>query len=81
MNQKGNIHILFVVFSTYRLLLKILIRNLWFGETIKEAIDSPRIHHQLFPMTFQYEKGFPLVKKKLKKKTAVDLIDIDPITI
>ncbi|EFX69499.1 hypothetical protein DAPPUDRAFT_258510 [Daphnia pulex] len=35
-----------------------IIRNLWFGETIKEAIDSPRIHHQLFPMNFQYEKGF-----------------------
>ena len=36
-----------------------MIRNLWFGETIKEAIDSMRIHHQLFPMTFQYESDFP----------------------
>ncbi|XP_046440696.1 scoloptoxin SSD14-like isoform X1 [Daphnia pulex] len=37
-----------------------IIRNLWFGETIKEAIDSPRMHHQLFPMNFQYENGFPM---------------------
>ena len=42
-------------------ILQSIIRNLWFGETIKEAIDSPRIHHQLFPMKFQYEKGFPSV--------------------
>ena len=39
-----------------------LIRNLWFGENIKEAIDSYRIHHQLMPMNFQYESGFPKVK-------------------
>ncbi|XP_046644963.1 scoloptoxin SSD14-like isoform X2 [Daphnia pulicaria] len=37
-----------------------IIRNLWFDETIKEAIDSPRMHHQLFPMNFQYENGFPM---------------------
>jgi len=36
-----------------------MIRNLWFGETIKEAIDSPRFHHQLFPMEFSFERGFP----------------------
>ncbi len=37
-----------------------LVRNLWFGENIKEAIDSYRIHHQLIPMNYQYETGFPL---------------------
>merc|ERR1712071_79637 len=36
-----------------------MIRNLWFGETIKEAIDSPRFHHQLYPMKFSYEDRFP----------------------
>ena len=36
-----------------------LIRNVWFGETIKEAVDSRRMHHQLFPMRLQYEDGFP----------------------
>ncbi|EFX74307.1 hypothetical protein DAPPUDRAFT_57425 [Daphnia pulex] len=36
-----------------------MIRNLWLGEDIKEAIDSPRFHHQLIPMTLNYEKGFP----------------------
>lgn len=38
-----------------------MIRNLWFGEDIKSAIDSPRFHHQLFPMTLNYEEAFPKV--------------------
>ncbi|XP_075221199.1 scoloptoxin SSD14-like isoform X2 [Lycorma delicatula] len=31
--------------------------NLWFGKNIKEAIDEPRIHHQLMPMKITYEYG------------------------
>ncbi|XP_075228170.1 scoloptoxin SSD14-like [Lycorma delicatula] len=31
--------------------------NLWFGKNIKEAIDEPRVHHQLMPMTLMYEYG------------------------
>lgn len=34
-----------------------LIRMLWFGDTIKSAIDAPRIHHQLVPMEVNYEYG------------------------
>jgi gamma-glutamyltranspeptidase len=30
---------------------------LWFSKSIKEAIDAPRFHHQLFPMHLQYEYG------------------------
>lgn len=37
----------------------VAIRNLWFNETIKEAIDAPRIHHQLFPDHVMYQKNFP----------------------
>ncbi|CAG7717359.1 unnamed protein product [Allacma fusca] len=33
----------------------VAIRNLWFNENIKEAIDAPRIHHQLAPMELQHE--------------------------
>ncbi|RXG73058.1 Gamma-glutamyltranspeptidase 1 [Armadillidium vulgare] len=36
----------------------VAIQNLWFGRDIKEAIDSKRLHHQLYPMTLQYESGF-----------------------
>lgn len=45
-----------------------MIRNLWLGEDIKEAIDSPRFHHQLIPMTLNYEKGFPKVWNKERSR-------------
>ena len=44
-------------------------RNLWFGENIKQAIDSQRLHHQLFADEIIYEKKFPQnILKKLKAK-------------
>ncbi|XP_063225549.1 scoloptoxin SSD14-like isoform X4 [Bacillus rossius redtenbacheri] len=35
----------------------VIMRYIWFGNTIKEAVDASRIHHQLFPMEVQYEYG------------------------
>jgi len=32
---------------------------LWMGQTVKEAVDSARIHHQLFPPEVAYEYGVP----------------------
>ncbi|XP_021375081.1 gamma-glutamyltranspeptidase 1-like isoform X2 [Mizuhopecten yessoensis] len=32
---------------------------LWFGDTVKQAVDYPRIHHQLLPPEVSYEQGFP----------------------
>ena len=42
--------------------LQIIMRVLWFGETIKQAIDAARIHHQLLPPHIYYESAFPEVK-------------------
>ncbi|XP_026736900.1 glutathione hydrolase 1 proenzyme-like isoform X2 [Trichoplusia ni] len=35
----------------------VTIRKLWFGQTIKEAVDEARIHHQITPMHGEYEFG------------------------
>lgn len=37
-------------------------RSLWFEQNIKEAVDAPRIHHQLQPMILEYEYGNTQVK-------------------
>jgi gamma-glutamyltranspeptidase len=39
----------------------ILMRTLYFNETIKDAQDSPRLHNQLQPFYTEYELGFPQV--------------------
>lgn len=44
------------------------------GQTVKEAMDSPRIHHQLFPPEVSYEYGIQKEVidglKKIGHKTA-----------
>ncbi|XP_003424878.1 scoloptoxin SSD14 isoform X1 [Nasonia vitripennis] len=37
----------------------VIARHLWMGNTVKEAVDAPRIHHQLYPMEVSYEYGVP----------------------
>lgn len=32
-----------------------IVRHLYFNETIQQALNAPRIHHQLIPMAVQYE--------------------------
>ncbi|XP_015121814.2 glutathione hydrolase 1 proenzyme [Diachasma alloeum] len=34
-------------------------RHLWMNNTIKEALDASRIHHQVYPMKVAYEYGVP----------------------
>lgn len=38
--------------------LQVLLRYLYFNETVREAVRAPRIHHQLLPMRLSYESGF-----------------------
>ncbi|XP_045536407.1 glutathione hydrolase 1 proenzyme isoform X2 [Papilio machaon] len=37
----------------------VAMRKLWFRQTIKQAVDEARLHHQIFPMNAQYEYGIP----------------------
>ena len=38
---------------------QIALRHLYLGTNVKQAIDSPRLHHQLTPNTLHYQEGFP----------------------
>lgn len=42
---------------THLFISKVIIRVLQFKQNIKEAVDFPRIHHQVFPMEVEYEYG------------------------
>jgi gamma-glutamyltranspeptidase/glutathione hydrolase/leukotriene-C4 hydrolase len=41
---------------------QVAMRNLWFNEDIKTAIDSPRLHSQLLPQEVIAERGFDYVR-------------------
>ncbi|XP_023218596.1 glutathione hydrolase 1 proenzyme-like isoform X2 [Centruroides sculpturatus] len=41
---------------------------LWLNKNVKEAIDMPRVHHQLFPDYISYENNFPeAILRKLEE--------------
>ncbi|CAF1456445.1 unnamed protein product, partial [Didymodactylos carnosus] len=42
-------------------LAQVAMQNLWFNHNIKEAIDAPRVHHQLLPQELLAEEGFDKV--------------------
>ena len=35
---------------------------LYLGQSVKEAVDSRRLHHQLIPMELKYEDGVTKVR-------------------
>ena len=53
--------------------LQVIIRHLFLGLNIKEAIDYPRIHHQLHPMKVDMEVGFSKVKLMLIMRNLMKL--------
>lgn len=36
----------------------VILRHLWFGEDLEQAMQVKRLHHQLYPMAIQYETDF-----------------------
>ena len=36
---------------------QVIFRALYLGQSVKEAVDAPRFHHQLFPMNLGHELG------------------------
>lgn len=38
--------------------------KLWYNKTLKEAVDKPRLYHQLVPMVVQYEYGTTKASQK-----------------
>ncbi|XP_017776646.1 PREDICTED: gamma-glutamyltranspeptidase 1-like isoform X2 [Nicrophorus vespilloides] len=39
----------------------VAIKHIWFGQSLSEALNSKRLHHQLFPMEITLESGFDQV--------------------
>lgn len=53
---------------------KVIIRHLWFGIGLKEAINDKRLHHQLFPMYIEFESVFENVMKRILLKSSLDYL-------
>jgi gamma-glutamyltranspeptidase len=41
----------------------------YLGKNVKEAVDAPRVHHQLFPMNLFYEDGTTTVSTDIRQKS------------
>lgn len=44
--------------SIHYILLQTVINYMWFGRTLAQAVDDPRLHHQLVPMYVQLDRFF-----------------------
>ncbi|XP_066903102.1 glutathione hydrolase 1 proenzyme isoform X3 [Halyomorpha halys] len=79
LDKKGDVHLVtgaaggtHITTSTAQVIMNFL----WFDLTVKQAVDMPRLHHQLFPMALRYEEGIETtllqcarrVGHKLKKR-------------
>ncbi|KFD71377.1 hypothetical protein M514_07140 [Trichuris suis] len=58
----------------------ITMRSLWLNETIKQAMDAPRLHNQLIPEHSYYEELFPQGFVKSLEKRAQNMRSIGIVT-
>ncbi|KAJ6642576.1 Glutathione hydrolase 1 proenzyme, partial [Pseudolycoriella hygida] len=56
-NNFGKVKIVIGAAGGAKIISSALVRVLWLGEDIKQAVDAPRLHHQLLPMILEYEYG------------------------
>jgi hypothetical protein len=61
LKQDKNIKLRKINYKLEKLLKQIAIKALWMGVDLKTAIDSPRVHHQLFPHKAEIESDFSQV--------------------
>ncbi|CAH0564516.1 unnamed protein product [Brassicogethes aeneus] len=53
---------------------QVILRTLWFGENLKEAVDAARIHHQLYPKNADYEYGVLQWTRNFEQNNLVFLV-------
>jgi gamma-glutamyltranspeptidase / glutathione hydrolase / leukotriene-C4 hydrolase len=56
-----------------------VIRHLYMNESLAEAIDARRLHHQLAPMELRYETGFDMnIVNELNQRLGHKIVENKP---
>lgn len=57
---------------------QVTIKHLWFGQSLDQALNGKRLHHQLFPMLLSFENGYnkDIVKGLKSIGHSVEMIDL-----
>jgi gamma-glutamyltranspeptidase / glutathione hydrolase / leukotriene-C4 hydrolase len=56
-----------------------IIRHLYLNESINDAMQTQRLHHQLAPMTIDYEEGFDvaILDELVKRGHVIRMLSVD----
>ncbi|CAJ0559731.1 unnamed protein product, partial [Mesorhabditis spiculigera] len=59
----------------------VALHALWLDANVKEAVDAPRLHNQLYPNTTQYEANFPKAYVKALEARGHKMVKVANLTV